>query len=806
MKNRCYITPLVICFLCVPSESIRIAEAIALPANGFGQIYNTATFVSGTKDVTILAWVGVSKFSYCFMGVVSVSEQLEFCLQITPSATSIVINSLSGSTSVSGAQLATQDNKLWFRLAVSFKFETKSLLGHFFIESLYTTFANKFAKGESADIILGMSKVSSPKVLYATNFFSLSVFAFLVDGKSLAYVTTDLFQLAPVPKLIAQLSKRPNYSESFLNLIIEENDVDNRGYQLLTSFNNAYNSFEALENGILLPYIANVKANIDQSYLVWMRLELFYRGEITQGIFSQLESRLYTRTTSSDIIVFKNCLILRYNPGTSTITPYAEATMRLADSQNTYDAQSVKLAKSTNQRLELGLKYQIIKVRKTLYDNLPTVYLRSFYFDPWQKTASLNLSTTDQHFIGDTRFSALTTFDLSYPMITLIIYEVGFFLNSYIDNTTINKVIAGFDEDSLSLMCNINKNKQVERSSYLTPTSLLYNSCTEIDIVATCNIVGCKICENSICYFCKIGYVLNRTNNTCTKCGTTGKLWDPRIKRCLSLISNISVTSNLITVKQVSIDSSQYSNSITVDGTNNYINSVNLKSTTLKLLFSKITVDDVYKLTISDKLGTSTVQMLQFYDPTIFDDDNYVYVSIPSIYNLNDVTIEGSSSFTMTGSISFSSVWVSSFVDLDPSFDCLQTTSPYTYINNISSINCVEACPIGYYPTSSKKCATCPTPCTICGGFNSCFACPPGFVQSGSDCLKCGSNCVKCVNTTNNCTACVIGYEVVAVGTNNLCQMITTPPADESFPFDVLIEHIPPPEVVAVIIEEANLV
>lgn len=221
--------------------------------------------------------------------------------------------------------------------------------------------------------------------------------------------------------------------------------------------------------------------------MVSMNLELYYRSELTSGTFADMTVNLYTRTSSTNLLIFKSYLLFHYNSLVSP--PSAEVSMKNGYQLSLHTTSAITLATSLLPKIALGLRYQIIKVRNTILDSSTSFQTLSYLLGGLVSKDGVTIQLTDQHFVGNSRFTSTKLSNPVYPYFYLVIAEVMVFINTYVYRNNSGAVIACFESDSLYLNCN-NPVQGIKRSEYTTPKKLIYASCTSESIIDVCSLPG----------------------------------------------------------------------------------------------------------------------------------------------------------------------------------------------------------------------------------------------------------------------------------------------------------------------------
>lgn len=382
-------------------DCLKISESINKLSGDSATVYDMSQFIGSFKKITVSGWVGVSPVNSCFLGLHSASEQIQLCSQSAIGITILFIRSKTGASSNAGSLSTIVESKLWCRFAISVSETSQSTSALLFVEKTFSSVTSGFISGDSVNLLIGVSDPAALTVAQNVTFYSLAVYDLFLNSGQATYVANSLFEFSPIPKIIVQLYKHANYSSSFVNLVADGMDIDNRRDTDLNTFNNIHNSFDILENGLKLPAIVNSQFKVDQSYVIFISLELYVASAVTKAFFNDIDVNVYTRTTATSTLVLKSHFFLHYYTLLLPHLPYGDISLKLYAASSDNTIQSIAMTANNNAVACLGFRYHIVKVIKTIYDYRTSIQQYSNFFNDCVNDFNITIGSTDQHFVRD---------------------------------------------------------------------------------------------------------------------------------------------------------------------------------------------------------------------------------------------------------------------------------------------------------------------------------------------------------------------------------------------------------------------
>lgn len=746
----------------------RVLESAFFLASGSGFTFDLYDYINIKKKITVMAWVGVNKLSS--LGILRIDTKtgyIDLKAETSAGSTYIYMENTYGLSNKILIANTGVDTKNWFRFALSFEINTIVSQAYLFVEGHRTSIDNIFAGASGVTLILGSIQPGIYTVDADISFLELTYFKQYLNLSTLNETIQGLFEFEPHINILTQVYKHGPYAKRYFNHIANVLDVtsgNSRSYGLVT---NIYSSLESLGSNLKLYPKANYRGNIDQSYMIVLRMDLFYHNTVvsTQNLMHRLP--VHSRNTSASALIFENIFKFDYSSITiiNGVNNIQFKNAVLSTSETDLYNRDCPIASIQN---KLPVRLYAIKVRKTVLDASITITMLSELFGVQTAIVAGSLLDTDLIYIGSSNTYSNPKYSSTiHQMVYLKIYEITYFQNTYIDwrQTENDKIKAGISGDTLVLDCDA-ATEGIKRMSLTTPYNIAYNSCVPESYISTCSVANCTVCEGATCFECKVGYELDSGINTCNKCLIgNSKVYDPFLRICVPYISTLA----------------------TLSGSNNY--AFNIDFTTYALNYGTVQPTEVieqrlvfrlkpnsviepvqYNLTI-DNGTVQNYNMLQFFDNSILDEDGYVYLSFDTPDNTGPFYIHNDANFILDGFIGGQSVARSANLLRYRNFTCYRASQiPYVKAS-YASVTCTTACSGTKFIDSTTMCADCPTACTGCTSSTNCSGCSPGYFLVNGQCLNCSSNCTTCTDTPNNCSSCS-GIMTLKIGTtNNYCTV-----------------------------------
>lgn len=750
-------------------QSIRLIENVDFTMGGKGFTYDLYDSVNSDRKLTIMAWIGVKKLSNLgIMRIDSSTGYLNMKAENQLGSTSVFLESQFGFSDKLAIVNTSVDTKNWARVALSFEINTNLSTAYLFVEGQRSKIDNIFAGVTGINLVIGSSDPISRSVDADISFLELTFLNLYLTDNVSAQAIQSLFEFEPNLNILTQIYKHGPYTKRYFNHVNRFTDVRSGNGTSFGVPSNLYTSIEFTGSNLNLIPRANYRGLVDQSYLFAVRLDVFYHGLSSSAQRLMHPLTIHSRVSSSNTLIFENIIKINYaNISTLAGIDYVELKNTLISSSETIlETKNVSLSSSTN---KLSLKLYVIKVRKTLLDQKINLTVMSDILSNQTVEISGSLQDSDFLYAGPSNLTPSNKFSTEIDqMAYLKIYEISFFQNTYIDwrVSEADKIKVGAVGSSLVLDCDA-ATEGIRRASLADPYNVIYNSCISEPYVDICSVASCNICQNNICYDCKLGYELDSTLNTCTKCEIiNNKIYDPFLRICLPYISTLPGYSG----------SNQYS--LVVDPTAYGLNYGVVQSTEVyesrlvtKISLSSIVEPSQYKLYFNNG-SIQNYNILQFFDNSIIDEDGFVYLSfdIPDING--PLFIERSSIFSMTGFRGGKNISIPRVNNHFKNFSCYNTIQAQYVKVNFNTVSCETICSGQQYVDNTSKCTNCPTGCTACTSMTTCSACSNGFFLYNGVCIMCSQNCATCLNNRNNCQSCSNGGTLNIGAINNNCVLV----------------------------------
>ena len=759
------LTYVIAAILILQVRATRIMESVTFADGELGYAFELYDYVSVEQKLTVMAWVGVQKLSG--MGIMRLNSKtghIDIKADVQDGATRIYMQNDHGVSDKLSIAETNVDTKNWARLAVSFKISTTVSPAFLFVEDQRTELANLFAGAKGLSLILGSTNQETHVVEADVGFLELTFLKQFLDTSVLNETIQSFFEFEPNLSILIQTYKHGPYTKRYFNHVIRQPDVESG---VATSYGipaNIYTSLESIGSNLKLTPRPNYRGSIDQSYVVAIRMDLFYRDTALTNQQFLHRVPVHSRVTSGGALIFENAFKMDYGSisvidGVNNV----EFTNSIL-STNEVDmfTKSYPLPAAIN---KLPVKLYMLKVRKTLHDPAIKITMKSDLLGEQIATIGGDVLDSDKIYIGASNaFGNPKYAAVMHQMVKLKVYEVSFFYNSRVDwrASEADKVITGLSESPLVLDCD-DATEGIKRVSLDSPYDIAFNSCVSEPYAVDCPEPNCNICEGATCYDCKIGYEL--TGGSCAKCELADNVvYDPYLRKCLPYINTLPAYSG----------SDQYS--LTVDPTAHGVTygspgltEVHETRLVIKLSLSAITEPHQYKLYF-DEGSVTNYNMLQFFDDSIIDEDGFVYLSfdIPDVEGA--LLIEKDANFSATGFIAGKSEGTSMFSTHFKNFRCYRDDQLYYQKVSFNSIKCDDLCTGARFIDDINICTNCNDGCTSCTSFDSCGGCSAGYLLKDGRCVECSDNCSTCSETPDSCDSCDGGLILEAGATKSYCR------------------------------------
>ena len=180
-----------------------------------------------------------------------------------------------------------------------------------------------------------------------------------------------------------------------------------------------------MKNAIELPTLTNKQFYVDQSYLLALKLDIFYDNTpLPLGSTDSRVITIYKRINFLGNLLFENTWKIDFK---DPIALGHEIVMKVNGTTLYFDG-SIPMNVDTKKLIRFN--YYLIKVRKIMYDTDTSITLKTHLFDTlFQDNIALNES--DRHFIGklandDTKYTLMYNSKLFF-----IAQEIAYFVNTY---------------------------------------------------------------------------------------------------------------------------------------------------------------------------------------------------------------------------------------------------------------------------------------------------------------------------------------------------------------------------------------
>lgn len=727
----------------------RIVESLRFDAGTTGTTYDLYNYIKIERKLTVMAWVGVSKLSSVgIWRIESPTGHLSVSTGVQNGLPTVFLENTYGSSDSLALTQTNIDTKNWARVAISFEINTVISKAYLFVEQQRSSIDNLLASTNGAYLLLGSNEVSTRAVGADMAFLELTFFTRYIDLLSSDQDIEAIFEFEPNPNILIQVYKHGPYTKRYFNHMLGYADVtagDETSYGVP---GNIYSSLESLGSGLRLYPKDSYRGMVDQSYMVVIRLDLFYQNTALTSQRYLHRLTLHSRATSANALIFENVFKLNYSSITNINGVPNIEFKNAVSTANDIDLYSTNLPLQ-NTINKLPIKIYVIKVRKTVLDTQITISIVSDLMGTLKTSMQGSLLDSDYLYIGSSNSQTSYKFlNQTDQMGYLKIYEVLFFQNSFTDwrKTEADKIKAGLSGSMLILDCDAAV-EGIKRVSLATPYNVAYNSCVPETYVSVCSLSNCNICEGSTCYDCKIGYELN--GGACVKCLLANNLvYDPYLRSCLPFKSSLSSQSGL---SQYTLNADPASYGLSYRAIQ--ITEVYETRLTLRASLSSVANPAQYKL-FFDGSPIQNYNIFQFLDSSIVDEDGFVYISL-DIPDVNGIfKIQSSASFSISGHAGGISHSISKTNSHFKNFSCYRSSPVYYYKTSFNTVSCETVCNGTEYVDSSQKCTSCSVGCSNCTSLHSCSVCATGYFLTNGSCLKCSNNCATCSNTRDNCLTC----------------------------------------------------
>ena len=506
-----------------------IIENFTVSQGASGTVYNVEERYPGLSTVTLLFWVGVMDVGYCFMGLQTPNEAIDFKTKLDGGFTKIAVEGNLGSSTNIGTSTALVNSRKWYRVAVSFERQVALSNLFVFVDGEQTSISSNFLPTEPINLFLGICNSNGMIAQQNVDFFNFFVLNGYYTNLESATVFNNLFKFPPVLKLLTQLYKHGTYNKTYTNHVISEKDIVTGGLNEYTRYETSLTKAITDDaTNIKLPSLSHPGFDVSQSYLVFFKIDFSYKATAGNGSNDLI---LYVRKNLLNAELIK--LSIEFiNPGGTD-----DASVGLKTDATTIG--TIGSQNNTSGVFEtVSFRYVYLAVTGNVFEANNSITTSCDHFPAMTIVNTNLLSSTDEHFLGD------DTNTLAYMLsqelkFFLVIHEVAIFNNSFVEEVAVNDVRTGFDIDRFHMDCPA-ATEGIRRVALADPYDIINDTCVAESFVNTGCTANCQVCDAGVCYICETAYEL--VAGVCNKC--VGTIWNPLSRKCGSGVAGPSIFVN----------------------------------------------------------------------------------------------------------------------------------------------------------------------------------------------------------------------------------------------------------------------